>query len=205
MSPLWNLPLQGRIPYWGPQALSSSQPILCAHICVCACVSGGKPMVLVLLSFSSVSLVSYLQPSPCSRLSTCTVSQPPRTVHQPHSSVFGKTKLEDTASGGPFAIRDVQIWVPKPNKRAYPVISPQLGHILSSKRCDSGLYSGFQTLKTWLHLRGSPFSRTPTPDLMPNSFYYYLFKKDTKNLKVAEEGAGWLERVARPFPPLWTS
>lgn len=66
MSPLWNLPLRGWIPYWGPQALSSSQPILCAHIwvCVCVCVSGGKSMVLVLLSVSSVSLVSYHQPPP---------------------------------------------------------------------------------------------------------------------------------------------
>lgn len=129
MSPLWNLPLQGWIPYWGPQALSSSQPILCAHICVCACVSGGKPMVLVLLSFSSVSLASYLQPPTCSCFSACTVSQPPGTVHEPHSSVFGKTKLEDTAStvqSGQFAIRDIQIWDLKPKKCTKPVISPQL-------------------------------------------------------------------------------
>lgn len=62
MSPLWNLPSQGWIPNWGPQALSSSQPILFAPMCLCVCVSGGKSMVLVLLSVSSVSLVSYHQP-----------------------------------------------------------------------------------------------------------------------------------------------
>lgn len=66
---------------------------------------------------------------------------------------------------------------------------------------DAGLDCGFQTLKTWLDLRGSPFSRTPSPDLIPSSFYYYLSKKDTRNLKVAEEG-GWVERVA-VLPPLF--
>lgn len=92
------------------EALRLCHPLspFCLLLCACVCVSGGKSMVLVLLSVSSVSLVSYHQP-PCSFYSTCTVTQPPGTVHEPHSSTPGKTELEDTASNvqnGPCAISE---------------------------------------------------------------------------------------------------
>lgn len=72
-------------------------------------------MVLVLLSVSSVSLVSYHQ-HPLSSSTQHVLSVSPQGPHEPHSSLLGKTELEDTGSNvqnGPCTISESAVTMSK--------------------------------------------------------------------------------------------
>lgn len=197
MSPLENLPLQGRIPYWGPRALSSSQPILCAHICVCVCVwvSGGKSMALVLLSVSSVSLVSYHQPpSPpprCRCFCTCQ-SAPGDGLWTPQLCIWGNQDTASTVQRS-GAIREFQICGLKPKKSCDWSTTRSYSFIKTPRRWSWPRFSDFKNLAV-----SKSKSGTPTPDLMPNSFYYDLSKKNGPKSQ-GSGGKCWLGGGSCPY------